>query len=225
LARLSAARFVSLRRTWQSREVNDRQLGAALSAGDRAGARYVVATLRQELGVVGTVRVLGQIAWWRARGRPFDRLEPAQDERDCLSRRQCGPPVLLYRALQSRLPQPRALAVVHEAIAVGGLPFLERMIPPLDPARLAAQAGALTQRFFNAEGTVERGADGSVTFDVRRCRFVELLRAVEATELTPAFCAVDSRFFDQRRGVQMTRRLTLAGGDDRCDFRFEPGDG
>lgn len=150
-------------------------------------------------------------------------LGPPTDERDRLSRRQCGPAVLLYRTLLEETTMERARAITREAVIAGAMPFLDVMIPPLSVSELAAQAPELARRFFNAEGEAQVVDDGTaVTFDVYRCRFVELLSAAGASELTSLFCEVDRMFFDgKRRPVAMYRRLTLAGGDERCDFRFE----
>lgn len=202
----------------------DRALRAGLEAGDRAARSAVLRALGAELGWLRAAQVLVRVAWSRARGEPFATLGPPPDERDRLSRRQCGPAVVLYRALLEHTTQPRARAITREAVIAGALPFLDAMIPPLSVSELAEQAPALAERFFNADGHTAVVDDGAaVTFDVHRCRFVELLSAVGASELTALFCEVDRMFFDgRRRPVAMYRRLTLAGGDDRCDFRFEP---
>ncbi|MEM7156370.1 MAG: L-2-amino-thiazoline-4-carboxylic acid hydrolase [Myxococcota bacterium] len=194
---------------------------AAIERGERAAASITVRRLRRELGLWRTARVLARVAVGRARGAPFAELPPPDDERDRLSRRQCGPAVLLYRALLRETTQPHALQLTRASIQAGALPFLERMIPPLSLERFAVEGPALAQRFFNAEGEARMIDERTMGFDVRRCRFVELLEAAGAAELSPLMCEVDGEFFDgQRRPVTLRRRHTLAAGHDRCDFRF-----
>ena len=194
---------------------------SAIERGERAAASATVRKLRRELGLWRTARVLGRVAVGRARGAPFAELGPASDDRDRLSRRQCGPAVLLYRALLRETTQPHALELTRASVRAGALPFLERMIPPLSLEHFAREGPALARRFFNAEGEARLVDSRTLAFDVQRCRFVELLAAAGAAELSPLMCEVDGEFFDgHRRPVTLRRRHTIAGGDAVCDFRF-----
>jgi hypothetical protein len=195
----------------------------ALKIGDKAATRAVKARLKTDLGTWRSARVLARVLWGKLRGAPFAALGKPTDQRDKLSRRQCGDVVLLYRAITAvSANEALALAICRDAVLSGGLPFLEAMIPPLPETGLGAFAKEIVGRFFNAEGETEAN-DAAKTFSltVRRCRFVELLEAVGEAQLMPLFCAVDHAFFGEgHRPVRLERTQTLAGGGDRCDFRF-----
>jgi len=135
--------------------------------------------------------------------------------------------VQLHRALRRRVGAERAYALTRDAVCAGGLVFLGGLLGELDPARDAGRddvverLGELAGRFFNAEGALEMDGERAVRFDVSRCRFVELLDAIDARELAPLFCEVDRAYFTPDRSpIRLGRERTLAGGDDRCDFRF-----
>lgn len=79
----------------------------------------------------------------------------------------------------------------------------------------------LLDRFLSAAGRPVR-TDEEVSFDVERCRFVELLGAVGEPQLAPLLCEADELFFDgRRRLVRLRRTGTLAQGAARCDLRFD----
>ena len=141
---------------------------------------------------------------------------------DRRSRRQCTSLVLLDRALRRRIGADASFALAREAVRAGALPFLEAMIPRVSADELGELAQALVERFFNADGEAAVDPSGEAfTYTVRRCRFVELLAAADASHLAPLFCEADNLFFDGgRRGVRLERSETLASGGRRCDFRF-----
>jgi len=193
----------------------------AIRRGERHAARVVWRQLRSHVGVFGALGVLASVAGAKLRGEPFRRLGPAVDERDRLSRRQCGDLVLLDRALRARGQSDAAAAVTREAVLQGAIPFLDALLPPLDDDPTEEDMVALAETFFNAEGKGRKLAEGSFAFDVRRCRFVELLQAVEAEHLMTLFCEADEVYFDgQRRPITLRRKGTLARGAEVCDFRF-----
>ena len=115
------------------------------------------------------------------------------------------------------------MSVARDAVLAGAVPFLDAMLPPMDEDAMRQLAPRLAESFFNAEGHGEPTSDGGFAFDVRRCRFVELLGAVGAPHLGPLFCEADNVFFDgKRRRLVLHRSQTIAGGAANCDFRFKP---
>ncbi|MCA9718201.1 MAG: L-2-amino-thiazoline-4-carboxylic acid hydrolase [Myxococcales bacterium] len=196
-------------------------VGRALRRGERAAARAVLAGLRRELGVLGATRALLRVAADRLRGRPFAGLGPPRDERDRLSRRQCGDLVLLDRAVRALGDAAAAERVTRAAVLAGAVPFLDAMIPDVPVDRLRELAERLSSRFFNAEGETRIEGARAFVFEVRRCRFVELLAAVDAAHLTPLFCEADNAFFGGgHRPVTLRRETTIAGGAPTCRFEF-----
>lgn len=183
-------------------------------------AEQVRSWLRETLGLWGTTRVFARMLWYKLRGYPFGRLPAPVDERERLSRLQCGDIVLLDRAVRGVAGAGAGLEVSRRAVLAGGAPFLDAMIPPLPDGGLGAFAQTVAARFFNAEG--EAAADESArtfSFTVTRCRFVELLHAVDAAHLAPLFCEVDDAYFETGK-IALERTSTLAGGGACCDFRF-----
>ena len=202
----------------------DPKVRRALESSERVAARAVLRSLRRRFGILGSAAILARVALARALGEPFASLGPPSDERDRLSRRQCGPVVLLARAIERRHGDAVAMEVAREVVLTGGVAFLGVMIPSLDPRGFRRFAHELTGLFFNATGTGAFAGDGTFRFEVTRCRFVELLRAVGASHLAPLFCETDLEFFDGKRRLALVERTqTLAGGAERCDFRFTPG--
>jgi hypothetical protein len=66
------------------------------------------------------------------------------------------------------------------------------------------------------------GQDFDYGVDYRECASVKLLEEQGAPELGPYVCAVD-RVTSEMLGWGLRRTTTLAGGDERCDFRFKKG--
>ncbi len=194
-----------------------------MKRAERAAVGPLWRALRQELGTLRAARVIGAVLRGKMRSEPFAALGPPQDECDELSRKQCGDAVLIYRTVARLADDETALRVVRAAIVAGGVRFLDEMIPPLPSSDLGAFAREIASRFFNAES--ETGAaedDQSFEMTVTRCRFVELLAAVDASKLAPLFCEVDSVYFGGgERPIKLGRTKTLATGGDCCDFRFE----
>jgi hypothetical protein len=194
----------------------------AIRRSEGVAARALVGELRRRLGWLGAGQVLARLALDKLRGEPFARLGPPADDRERLSRRQCGDLVLIFRALTERAGGEVAVEVARATMLAAAPAFLEAMVPPLSAVALAERAPELAASFFNAEGQGRRDGDAYL-FDVRRCLFVELLAAVDASELAPLFCEVDELFFDgRRRPLVLKRSGTLARGQRICDFRFEP---
>jgi hypothetical protein len=193
----------------------------ALSRAERNAASVMQRSLRKRLGAPAALRVLGAVAWARLQGEPWRRLGPAADERERLSRRQAGDLVLLDRAVTSVAGAEVALELAREAVLAGALPFLDALIPPLGGALLTQAVQVLIGRFHNAEGNVFQENQNTFHFEVSRCRFVELLRRVEAAHLAPLFCEADRAFFDSgARPLRLSRTRTIAEGAASCDFHF-----
>ena len=66
------------------------------------------------------------------------------------------------------------------------------------------------------------GQDFDYGVDYLECASVKLLEEQGAPELGPYVCAVD-RFTSEMLGWGLHRNTTLAGGDERCEFRFKKG--
>jgi hypothetical protein len=195
---------------------------AALLCGELAAAGAAVPELWHRLGVLRTARLLCRLCLWKALAEPFRGLGPPADERERLSRRQCADLVLLDRALREVIDPATALQVCSAVTRAGAMAFLERMIPPLAGGEMAALAAGIARLFFNVEGEAHPSGASSFVFEVRRCRFVELLAAVGAPHLAPLLCEVDEVFFASgRRPIRLTRTQTLARGGHYCDFHFQ----
>ncbi len=194
----------------------------ALRQGELAGARALLGALLRRLSIYAAARVLYHVARDKLRGEPFASLGPPADQRDQLSRRQCGDLVLLDRAVRRAADAETALAVAREIAHAGAVCFLDAMLPDFNAAQLRSAAPTLVGSFFNAEGIARIDEDTQeLTFTVERCRFVELLRAVDAPHLTPLFCEADDIYFaTDRRPIHMDRTQTLGTGGDSCDFHF-----
>jgi ubiquinone biosynthesis protein len=84
----------------------------------------------------------------------------------------------------------------------------------------------LTHRFFfNPPGwrREEVQVEGGYGMDMHRCPISDYLRSLGLGELCErAICDVDRRQAEMR-GILLTRTETLAGGAERCDFRFSAG--
>lgn len=58
--------------------------------------------------------------------------------------------------------------------------------------------------------------------DYKQCAACKFLESQDAFELAPVVCAVD-KTASELMGWGLTRRMTLAEGHERCDFRFKKG--
>jgi hypothetical protein len=206
----------------QAEASSKRDVMRAIRIGERVAARVVWQQLRQRLGLWSTFGVLLRVGWYKLRGQPFGSLAAPSNQRDRLSRRQCGDLILLDRAMRRVAGEDTAMAVARAAVLAAAVPFLDRMLPDADVAELSALGPKIAESFFNAEGDASMDGD-SLCFNVRRCRFVELLQATDASHLGPLFCEADEVYFDGvRKPITLRRSRTLARGGDCCDFRFSP---
>lgn len=80
---------------------------------------------------------------------------------------------------------------------------------------------------WSADGALESEvvelSDEVFAFDVHRCRYAEMYRALGLAELGATLsCNRDGSLIEGfNPNVRFTRTRTIMGGADRCDFRFE----
>lgn len=198
----------------------------------RHGVPVAWRVLRERLGARRALRAIAAYAR-RSRTDPLADVPGAgwgeRDER--LSRRQFRAAVRFddVAARDLGLADDERLWLVREIIAETGARFV-RANAPLHVAedwRAAPDAARrrfareLLGRFFNMEGEGLRAERDALSFDVTRCRFAELARAIGRPYLGPLFCEADSRLFDRADvPVALRRTGTIANGAAVCDFRF-----
>lgn len=135
-----------------------------------------------------------------------------------------------HRALVARGLEPtdarRRTGLVTAAVyeRMGGVPWALSRLHGKEPRARLEAATNLFRRFpFSAPGyeMVDVPApDDVVAFDVRRCPVAEYLRAEGLAELcVETWCGLDFALAE-RWGARLERPQTLAGGGDRCDFRW-----
>ncbi len=135
-----------------------------------------------------------------------------------------------YRALVARGLEPadarrrtgRVTGAVYEQM--GGVPWALSRLRGKEPRARLETATNLFRRFpFSVPGyeMVDVVApDDVVAFDVRRCPVAEYLRAEGLAELcVETWCGLDFALAE-RWGARLERPQTLAGGAERCDFRW-----
>ena len=148
-----------------------------------------------------------------------------------MTRSQLRSVLLLFDALKLDLglDHARALAVLRVVMRESGAQFIAYFQPSIHAlawrshpaeARLL-YASRLVSRLFNATTIDVRADNGSLSFDVVSCAFVDALRILGRKDLAPLFCEVDEAFA-KRAGSELTlvRSGTLAEGAKCCDFRF-----
>ena len=109
--------------------------------------------------------------------------------------------------------------------------FLLRLLMPLNFSRryldLIRKGAIESQQRKYPEGNVIDFVEGDgVTFDYGvdylECASCKFLAKQGTPEIAPYLCPVDI-LFSEALGWGLTRTTTLAGGADRCDFRFKKG--
>ena len=193
------------------------------------GGRVALKILWRALEPQNTLRVLADVADARANGEPWRGLGRPADEKEALSRRQIGGPVLLERALRKVADPDTARSLVSEIVLAASVDFLKRNVPVmrkrkilrLAPARRDRYLSGIQAKFFNADADMRLEDDQKLCMTVRRCRFVELLDAIGERAMAPVFCEGDRVFFDKHQpGITLKRPKTLSHGGDVCDFQF-----
>ena len=66
------------------------------------------------------------------------------------------------------------------------------------------------------------GQDFDYGYDITECGICKFFQAHNADQLTPYVCLVDFPL-SQAFGRGLVRTTTIAGGDERCDFRYKKG--
>lgn len=181
------------------------------------------------LGPADALRAIFGLVRRQLAGEPWRGLPLPQDEKEKLSRKQAGPAVLLYRALEARHGAQRALEVTGTVVLEGSLLFLASVVPRIDPDRIRALSQearrafvlGIADRFFNADVADVELTEDSFRYRIGRCRFPELMKAVGHPELAPLFCEGDQVFFDRHQpDIAFTRPVTLSRDNEPCDFNF-----
>lgn len=102
------------------------------------------------------------------------------------------------------------------------------VLHPRDPlARVRSREKIDEALFFRRPDWVmtDVGTPSGYAFDVHRCLYADYLRGRGEQEFCQrVLCAQDHRMAEAR-GELLVRTGTLAGGADRCDFRYLPGSG
>lgn len=141
---------------------------------------------------------------------------------------------VLYNELAKVEGAGRALARTHEFLHDLGCDVQRKAcFPPRGQARTwdffhHAHEAQMEEGFIgtNENGGIRR-TDGSVGFEITRCRFHECFRDMGNGEITLAFCRSDETVFNEyspavmrfHRGVSPVN--TIARGAPRCAFLFE----
>lgn len=125
---------------------------------------------------------------------------------------------LLYRIMEAWIKRyPRLIRLLMGRYYMTGL-----------NQRHAKQQAALSQeRRYAGDWVFEHVEGDGESFEWGRdyieCGIVKFLRAQEADELAPYLCLTDYALFGAL-GIELKRTMTLADGDQKCDFRFERGE-
>lgn len=198
-------------------------------AGLGETAFVTVRFLVRSIGAGQAAAVIAEVSRDQLRGEPFAHLPPPADRDEAGSRRQVGPAILIYRALERRLGSEHALELTREIVVAASVGFLGRVVGAIDRDRVMAMSPGdseawlrgLGARFPNAEMRWDEVSDQRVVMTVTHCRFPELCREAGAPELAPLMCRGDEVFFGGTLGeVELIRPPTLAEGGDCCSFEL-----
>ena len=133
----------------------------------------------------------------------------------------------LVRAVQGELGEAKTLelvrGVITELARSGGAELARRF----GDASLSAFAGCLD--LWTAGGALEievlERSDERLSFDVKRCRYADMYRALGMADLGGSLsCRRDFAMVEGfNPAIRLTRTQTLMEGASHCDFRFEAG--
>lgn len=73
---------------------------------------------------------------------------------------------------------------------------------------------------FVEAGATDKGETFDFGLDYSECGFCKMCKAGGDEDLLPHFCAMDHESYGMR-GITLYRSTTIAGGDERCNFRFK----
>ena len=195
------------------------------------GLPVALAALRKHLPK-GWLGVLVRFAWLDLTTNPFASLGRERlSEGERFTRQQLRPVLILDRALgaDERLDASARLELLESIVSETGARFIESNFSPptpqewsqLGPPERDGLVRRIMAQFLNAETALVADPDALAAFDVTRCHFAELTRRLDRPELAPLFCCADSVYFGRPEvPVRLSRLKTIAGGDDRCTFRF-----
>lgn len=142
--------------------------------------------------------------------------------------------IAVYRALTERGTEPRLAteAVSDIVFEANSAPhrWLHRVarLRHRDPWRRLRWQSSLRCSVYTAPAWElhEASVDDGYGLDVTRCAIADYYRDLGLSDLCEqTICAQDERVADQYGtpvGISFTRTGTLAGGADRCDFRYHP---
>lgn len=141
----------------------------------------------------------------------------------------------VYRALQRHgRTSEEAGQIVYELgeAAIRAMPYVARWVigalwfSSLFKRRLRKRAAETAVRPYPDGYVIEFVEGDGRTFDYGidylQCAGCQFLEAQGAMEMAPYACAIDKPA-SEMMGWGLTRTMTLAGGFDRCDFRFKKG--
>ena len=130
----------------------------------------------------------------------------------------------LVRAVMAELGETRTLALLRNVIANLSREAGADLARELGEASLPAFAQALTR--WKAGGALEitmiESSVEKLEFDVTRCRYAEMYRALGLEELGGSLsCCRDYALIEGFNSeVSLTRTQTIMEGASHCDFRF-----
>lgn len=185
--------------------------------------------LARSLGRRRAAAILAEVGAAQLRRQPFAHLDRPADRREALSRRQCAPAILLFRALRKRLGEARALELTGEIVLDGTVHFLRYAIGPLhrhelmrlEPAEREAFVRRLGERFFNATIRWDEIGAERLRMTVTRCLFPVLCRLGGAPQVARLLCHGDAVYFGEVLGtVELIRPYTQAEGARDCPFEL-----
>jgi hypothetical protein len=124
---------------------------------------------------------------------------------------------IIYRAFESQLDAyPRPLLRLIGWLGFTA-PFLQGMRRQARESQKRTYPGDWVYTFVEGDGV-----EFDYGLDYTECAICKLFHAYDAEELVPYLCVADfahSRAFD----TGLVRTMTLAEGEDRCDFRYKRG--
>jgi hypothetical protein len=146
---------------------------------------------------------------------------PTLLERREIEARIVGP---LVRAFREEVGDERALEVVRRVVAGLARESGAELARSVGEASLSAFASCLDR--WKEGGALEirmiERSDDRLAFDVTRCRYAEMYRALGLADLGSSLSCV--RDFALVEGfnpeVELTRTRTIMEGAESCDFRF-----
>ena len=160
-----------------------------------------------------------------------------------------GPPPALARTASGRLNLQMGAYLLalrdalveagHDPVAANDLlarslyGVMRRFYRPMDALAVAAHPRSKLARarwrervsrrvfFKSPDWTMDEvRAPGAYGFDVSQCAMADFLRSRGELQFCRDVICRQDTLMAQGRGDQLDRRHTIAGGDDRCDFRY-----